>query len=234
MSPNGSGYPFFSVNIGISFPTLTIDIELDAKRREIVGLVGPNGAGKTSILRAVAGLQPVDRGVIVINEVFVDDAAKNQLVPARARRVGVVFQDYRLFPNLTALDNIAFGLRARGMKRAPAHRIAQEWIDRFELTDHASHKPAALSGGQSQRVALARALAAEPDVLLLDEPLAAIDFAARDEVRKQIRAYLQAFDGVTVVVSHDPEDLEQLATRVVSLDRGRVVATVDLMNRSTN
>jgi molybdate transport system ATP-binding protein len=219
---------FLQVHIGISFPTLTVDVELVADRREILGLAGANGAGKTSVLRAIAGLQPIDRGAITINGVLVDDAARNQFVASRDRRVGVVFQDYRLFPNLSTLENIAFGLRAQGKKRAEARRVASEWIERFGLSDHAHHKPHALSGGQSQRVALARALATEPDVLLLDEPLAAIDRSSRDEFRELLGTYLQTFDGVTVVVSHDPEDLDRLATRTIQLDRGRIVgADVD-------
>src|SRR5205085_7876386 len=128
-----------------------------------------------TILRALAGLQPIDRGRITINGRVVDDSAADVLVAPQDRRVGVVFQDYRLFAHLSALDNVAFGLRCRGTSRPEARRTAREWLERLDVADHAGHRPAALSGGQAQRVALARALATEPDVLLLDEPLAAID-----------------------------------------------------------
>lgn len=139
------------------------------------------------MLRAFARLRALDRGQIAINGVVVDDPDGDVLIDAQKRKVGVVFQDYRLFPHLSALDNIAFGLRSRGLKCSAARRIAAEWLDRLDLASHGDYKPATLSGGQAQRVALARALAIQPDVLLLDEPLAAIDPDSRAPIREDRR-----------------------------------------------
>ena len=136
-----------------------------------------------------------------------------------------MFQDYVLFPHLSALDNVAFGLRARGRSRAEARRIAGDWLATVGLTDHATRRPAALSGGEAQRVALARALAVEPRLLVLDEPLAALDQQARVAVRRDLRARMLAFDGVRILVTHDPIDAATLADRLVIVEHGRVVQT---------
>ena len=146
------------------------------------------------------------------------------VVPER-RPVSVVFQDYLLFPSLTALENVAFGLRARGVPKVEARTHAHAWLERVGLADHAHHRPRALSGGQAQRVALARALATEPRLLLLDEPLAALDAGTRGEVRRDLRRHLTTFDGVRLLVTHDPVDAFALADRVVILERGQVVQT---------
>jgi molybdate transport system ATP-binding protein len=145
------------------------------------------------------------------------------LVPVAERAVGVVFQDYLLFPHLTAADNVAFGLRAAGTRKATARRSALEWLDRMGLADHADAKPARLSGGQAQRVALARALATSPRLLLLDEPLAALDAGTRVQVRSDLRRHLAAYPGCTVLVTHDPLDAMVLADVLVVLEQGRVV-----------
>ena len=213
---------FVDAAIGIDYPDLRIDVEISGARREIIGLVGPNGAGKTTILRAIAGLQPIDRGQIAINGTIVDDPARDILTSPQQRRVGVVFQDFRLFPHLSALENVAFGLRCHGHGRSAARRLADEWLHRLGLDDHRNHRPATLSAGQSQRVALARALAVQPHVLLLDEPLAAIDSESRFGIRVDLRRYLETFDGVTILVSHQHDEVRALATRVVMLEAGRV------------
>jgi molybdate transport system ATP-binding protein len=135
----------------------------------------------------------------------------------------VVFQDYLLFPHLSALENVAFGLRARGAGKVAARQAAGEWLVRVGLGDHAGHRPHALSGGQAQRVALARALATDPLLLLLDEPLSALDVATRGEVRRDLRKYLDGFEGMRVLVTHDPVDAYALADRVIVLEAGRVV-----------
>ena len=158
---------------------------------EVVALLGPNGAGKTTLLRCLAGLLPLDGGRIVARRRLLDDPAAGVFVPPERRPVGVVFQDYLLFPHLTALENVAFGLRARGIAAArgpPAGRRAG-WSGSAWPTTPAS-EPAALSGGQAQRVALARALATEPRLLLLDEPLAALDAGTRGDVRRDLRRHL--------------------------------------------
>jgi molybdate transport system ATP-binding protein len=139
--------------------------------------------------------------------------------------MGMVFQDHLLFPRQSALDNVAFGLRARGASKAAARHAARAWLDRFDLTDHAGALPRTLSGGQSQRVALARALATEPRLLLLDEPLAALDASTRLRVRTELRRHLATFAGARLLVTHDPLDAIVLADRLVILEAGRVTQT---------
>jgi molybdate transport system ATP-binding protein len=146
-------------------------------------------------------------------------------VPTGERPIGFVFQDYLLFPRLSALDNVAFGLRARRHNKADARRRAREWLERFDLADHADAKPRALSGGQAQRVALARALATDPRLLLLDEPLAALDAGARITVRAELRRHLATFPGARLLVTHDPLDAIVLADRLVIVEHGRVTQT---------
>jgi molybdate transport system ATP-binding protein len=143
-------------------------------------------------------------------------------VPVEHRRVGYVFQDYLLFPHLSVLENVAFGPRALGHGRGEARAGASMWLERLGLGALAERRPRELSGGQAQRVALARALAAEPQVLLLDEPLAALDVEVRDEVRAELAAHLAEFAGATIVVTHDLADAVALATRTVVLEAGRV------------
>ncbi|MFH9012365.1 ABC transporter ATP-binding protein [Streptomyces sp. NPDC017943] len=194
-----------------------LDVTLAAAPGDVVALLGPNGAGKTTALRALAGLVPLTSGHLRLDGTALDGS------PPEARPVGVVFQDYLLFPHLTALDNVAFGPRCRGAGKAEARARAAEWLDRMGLADHAGVKPRRLSGGQAQRVALARALATEPRLLLLDEPLAALDARTRLEVRAQLRRHLAAFEAVAVLVTHDPLDAMVLADRLVVVEDGAVV-----------
>jgi molybdate transport system ATP-binding protein len=205
-----------------SLGTLELAVELDVADGETVAVLGPNGAGKTTLLRALAGLLPIDRGCIAIDGVVVDDPATSTFVAPERRSVGVVFQDYLLFPHLNARENVAFGLRSRGVGRSEARRRAEEWLARVGLPDRGGDKPRHLSGGQAQRVALARALAPEPEVLLLDEPLAALDIGIRIELRRELRALLAAFGGSRVLVTHELLDAVALADRVVVLEGGRV------------
>lgn len=166
-------------SITVQIGRLGVDVELVVEPGEVVAILGPNGAGKSTVLRALAGLLPIDDGRITITTgdetVVLDDPSAEIFVAAEDRPVGFVFQDYLLFPRLTALENVAFGLRARGMGKVEARRRSVEWLERMGLGDHVDHRPRQLSGGQAQRVALARALATEPRLLLLDEPLAALD-----------------------------------------------------------
>ncbi|MFF9278254.1 ABC transporter ATP-binding protein [Streptomyces griseosporeus] len=194
-----------------------LDVELTAAPGDVVALLGPNGAGKTTALRALAGLVPLNGGRLRLDGTDLDR------LPPEARPVGVVFQDYLLFPHLTALDNVAFGPRCRGAGKAEARAEAAAWLDRMGLADHAGAKPRRLSGGQAQRVALARALATHPRLLLLDEPLAALDARTRLEVRAQLRRHLAAFEAVAVLVTHDPLDAMVLADRLVVVEHGRIV-----------
>jgi molybdate transport system ATP-binding protein len=202
-------------------PDFILDIELSASPGEVVALLGPNGAGKTTALRALAGLIGLDDGHITL------DGVKLDRVPTEKRRIGVVFQDYLLFPHLSALDNVAFGPRCRRVPRRLAREQARDLLTRVGLEDHVRKRPRQLSGGQAQRVALARALAAEPRLLLLDEPLAALDARTRLETRAQLRGHLSSFPGATILVTHDPLDALMLADRLVVVEDGRVVQTGD-------
>jgi molybdate transport system ATP-binding protein len=203
--------------------SLRLDVELTARGGETVALLGPNGAGKTTLFRCLAGLLPIDEGRIDLDDVTLDDATSGAFVPPEERPVAVTFQDYLLFPNMSALENVAFGLRSSGVPKAEARARALAWLERVGLADHANHRPRALSGGQAQRVALARALATQPRLLLLDEPLAALDAGTRGDVRRDLRRHLATFRGVRLLVTHDPLDAYTLAERVVVIEGGRVV-----------
>ena len=201
----------------------TADVDLRVGAGEVVALTGPNGSGKTTTLRTVAGLERLASGRLTLGDAVLDDGASS--VPAERRRVATVFGDHRLFPHLSALENVAFGPRAAGVPRAEARHRAQTWLDRLGVGDLAGRRPAALSGGQSQRVALARALVADPAALVLDEPLAAVDPAARADVHRVLAEHLRSFPGPCLLVTHDAADAAALADRVVTLggthDAGR-------------
>ena len=202
-----------------------LDLALTAEPGEVVALLGPNGAGKSTTLRALAGLLPVDRGHVRLGAHVLEHTVTGVRRPPERRQVGVVFQDYLLFPHLTARENVAFGLRARGVDRATARARADEQLVRVGLADHAGKRPRELSGGQAQRVALARALVTDPQLLLLDEPLAALDAGTRVEVRADLRRRLADFAGATVLVTHDALDAFVLADRLVVVEGGRVAQT---------
>ena len=200
-----------------------LEAELHVGAGEVVAVLGPNGAGKTTALRALAGLTPLDAGTVELDGALLDAPGQGVFAPPERRSVGVVFQDYLLFPHLSAVDNVAFGLRARGVGRSAAHGVAERWLDRVGLAGHGRARPRQLSGGQAQRVALARALAPQPRLLLLDEPLAALDAGTRAGIRSELRRHLSAYDGCAVLVTHDPLDAMVLADRLVVLEAGRVV-----------
>jgi molybdate transport system ATP-binding protein len=210
-------------HVGVTVGALQLDVELRVAPGEVLALLGPNGAGKTTVLRALAGLAVLDHGRITIDGTVMDDPATDVFVEPEHRPIGVVFQDYLLFQHMSVRENVAFGLRARGVARQQARTRADEWLARVALSDYADQRPRALSGGQAQRVALARALAATPRVLLLDEPLAALDAATRATVRRDLRRFLDSFDGMRVLVTHDPVDAYALADRVAIVEHGRVV-----------
>lgn len=227
-----SGDTRLRVDIRVERGPFSLDVELDVAD-ETVAVVGPNGAGKSTLLRSIAGLDRPATGSIVLHDDVLDDARDDIHVEPEHRGVGVVFQDYLLFPHRSALDNVAYGLRARGHRRRAARRRAAELLDGVGLTGQATLRPPALSGGQAQRVALARALAIEPGVLLLDEPLAALDIKARHDIRRRLRAHLRAFRGPTLLVTHDPIEAATLADRLVVLEHGRVTqsGTIDEVTR---
>jgi molybdate transport system ATP-binding protein len=207
----------------VSRGTFTLRAELSVEPGEVMAVLGPNGAGKSSLLRAVAGLLAVDSGSIELDGRPVDAPDAGVFVPPEARGIGVVFQDHRLFPHLRVIDNVAFGPRSRGASRAEARAAASMWIERLGLTQFADRHPGRLSGGQAQRVALARALAASPRALLLDEPLAALDVQTRAEVQGELREHLAAYDGPTLLVTHDPVEALVLADRIAVIENGTVV-----------
>jgi molybdate transport system ATP-binding protein len=209
-------------DLGVRLASFELAAAIAAADGETVVVLGPNGAGKTTALRAIAGLQPLDTGRVVVDEEVLDDPTTRTWVPPERRAIGVVFQQYLLFPHLSALENIAFGLRARGTPGRVARSRAREWIERVGLSAHAEARPATLSGGQAQRVALARALAIEPRVVLLDEPLAALDATSRIELRRELRRQLAAIPAARLVVTHDPVDAFALGDRVVVLEHGQV------------
>ena len=193
-----------------------LDVDISAEPGDVVALVGPNGAGKSTLVHALAGLQHAEGSALLAGRELLS------LVP-QERAVGVVFQDQRLFPHLSALDNVAFGLRSRGRPKASARADARSWLDRLGVGGVADRKPSQLSGGQAQRVAIARALVTEPDLLLLDEPFTGLDVGVAATLRIELGRHLSDFRGVTVLVTHDALDALTLATSVAVLDGGRVV-----------
>jgi molybdate transport system ATP-binding protein len=205
-----------TANVRVTRPGHVLDVSLTARPGEIVALVGPNGAGKTTLLRALAGTVAVEGTVVVAGSSWTS-------LPPHRRRVGLVQQEHALFPHLTALQNVAFGPRARGTRRTTSEQRARDLLDRLGVGELADRRPDQLSGGQSQRVAVARALATEPDLLLLDEPFAALDVAVAQGLREELASHLAGFAGVTLLVTHDPVDMFTLAHRLVVLDGGRVV-----------
>lgn len=206
----------------VELDRFALDVSLTAQPGDVVALVGPNGAGKTTMLRAVAGLLALASGSVTIGGSLVDEPSTGTWVPPHRRPVGFVFQDLRLFPHLNVVDNVAYGLRRRGVERHEARRRATDWLERIGIADLDAARPTTLSGGQAQRVALARALVLDPEVLLLDEPLSALDADARMAIRGELRRHLAAVRGTTLLIAHDLIDVVGLATRVVVLEEGRV------------
>ncbi|HEY5930823.1 MAG TPA: ATP-binding cassette domain-containing protein, partial [Burkholderiales bacterium] len=191
---------------------------------------GPSGAGKSITLRAIAGLETPDSGRIAVAGKVLFDSSLGINVPARERSVAYLFQDYALFPHLTVVDNIGFGLKQWWQRRLPADvmRRVDELLELFELRGLGRAFPWELSGGQRQRVALARALIQHPEVLLLDEPFAALDPLLRERMREELLKTRSLFNVPMLVITHDPDDVALLAESLVVLDLGRVVQTVDL------
>ena len=200
----------------------TLDLRLSIPAGRTTALLGPNGAGKSTAVGAVAGLLPVDSGRIELAGRVLDDPDEDVLLPPEARRVGVVFQDHLLFPHMSVLENVAFGLRSRGSPRDEARSRALAWIGRVGLEGMADRRPRELSGGEARRVALARALATEPELLLLDEPLSALDVSGRAELRRVLGEHLRSFRGPRLLITHDPAEAFQLADEIHVMEGGRV------------
>lgn len=205
--------------------TFTLDVDLDVAAGEIVAILGPNGAGKSTLLGAISGLiRPTSGRVTVAGRVVAQRTASARVfVPPERRRIGLLSQDPLLFPHLSAIENIAFGQRVQGRPRADAKRDAREWLNAVGLAGLGDRRPAALSGGQRQRVAIARALAARPDVLLLDEPLAALDVQTATHIRRLLSERLTATGTTAIVVTHDVLDAIVLADRCAIVNAGRII-----------
>ncbi|MFI6825003.1 ABC transporter ATP-binding protein [Micromonospora sp. NPDC050187] len=204
-----------------------LDVRLRVAPGEVVALLGPNGAGKTTALRALAGLRSLTAGHVTLDGRDLDRPADAAWTPPERRRVGVVFQDYLLFPHLSAEENVAFGPRRQGLDRRTARASARQWLDRVGLAGYAARRPRELSGGQAQRVALARALAVRPALLLLDEPLAALDARTRLDTRTELQRHLAVHPGAALLVTHDALDALVLADRLVVVEAGVVVQEGD-------
>jgi molybdate transport system ATP-binding protein len=214
---------FDDVSVKMGGVTILEGVSASIPHGSAAAIIGPNGAGKTTLLRALAGLMPVSSGRLTLDGRVLDDAATGEFVEPADRPVGLVFQNYRLFPHLSVLDNVAFYARSRGLGRARSREQAGRWIDAFSLGPLSARPPAELSGGQAQRVALARALAAEPALLLLDEPLAALDAGTRLDVQAELRRHLAEFAGPALLVTHDPLEALVLADRLLVVEGGRMV-----------
>jgi molybdate transport system ATP-binding protein len=219
--------PMLDAHLVVDRGTFRLDARLRIAAGEVVALLGPNGAGKTTALRTLAGLTALSAGHIDLAGAVLDDPDQRVFTPPERRPIGVVFQDYLLFPHLSALDNVAFGPRRRGHDRRAARTQAAAWLARVGLTEHARRKPRQLSGGQAQRVALARALAISPALLLLDEPLAALDARTRLETRAELHRHLADHPGATLLVTHDPLDALVLADRLIIIEDGHIVQEGD-------
>ena len=215
---NGAGAPVVLENLSRSFGAVRAlhGLSLDIAPGELVALLGPSGCGKTTALRILAGFETADSGSVTV------DGKDVSRIPAARRDMGMVFQSYSLFPNMTALDNVGFGLRMRKHRGAQRSHRAGELLEMVGLTDQAKKYPHQMSGGQQQRVALARALAIEPRVLLLDEPLSALDAKVRLQLREQIRSLQQRLGTTTLFVTHDQEEALSMADRVGVMKEGRL------------
>jgi molybdate transport system ATP-binding protein len=212
--------PYLDAHVVVRRPGHTLDVHLQAEPGDVIAVIGPNGVGKSTLVRALAGIVPLTEGHVTC----AGDGweGPDGRADARDRQVGMVFQDGLLFPHLSALANVAFGPRSRGARRAEAERSARDWLERFGVAGLADRRPGQLSGGQAQRVSIARALATAPRLLLLDEPLSALDVSVAMALRLELSRHLAAYDGATILVTHDALDAMTVANRVLVLADGRV------------
>ncbi|MCP3754806.1 ABC transporter ATP-binding protein [Streptomyces sp. TBY4] len=215
-APGGARVEFRGLRRAFGSTVALDGLDLTIEPGELVALLGPSGCGKTTALRVVAGFEQPDSGEVLL------DGQDITRVPANRRDAGMVFQSYSLFPNLNARDNVAFGLRVRKVGAAARRERAAELLDLVGLPDHGDRYPHQMSGGQQQRVALARALALRPRVLLLDEPLSALDAKVRSGLREEIRRLQLSLGITTVFVTHDQEEALSMADRVAVLNAGRL------------
>lgn len=200
-----------------------VELALSVREGEVLALMGPSGSGKSTVLAALAGTVSIESGRIVLGGDVLADADTRVHVPPNRRAVGLLGQEPMLFPHMTVTENIAFAARAHHERAVGASAEAASWLDRLELTELASARPAALSGGQCQRVALARALAARPRLLLLDEPFSSLDVEAAQDMRALVGEQLARSGTTSILVSHDASDALALADRLVVIESGRIV-----------
>ena len=212
-------------DIQLRLSRLNLDIAFTVEAGEVVALLGPNGSGKSTTLRALVGLLPLAGGRIVLDGTVLDDPAQHVKIPPEKRPIGLMFQDYLLFPHLSTLENVAFGLRAKGTDKKAARDKASQTLARLGLEGLAEAKPGSMSGGQQQRVAMARALVTDPRLLLLDEPLAALDVSTKTDVRRLLRQVLRQSHAANVLVTHDLLDAVALGDRMIVIQDGEVVQT---------
>ncbi|MGQ0722689.1 MAG: ABC transporter ATP-binding protein [Candidatus Eiseniibacteriota bacterium] len=215
--------PALEAHVAVTLGSFTLDASLAVQRGEVLVLLGPNGSGKTTCLDLLAGLRAPDRGRVTLDGTVLCDTERGIDLAPEERRVGLVFQDFALFPHRTVRGNVDYGPRARGESREAATRTAAEWLTRLDLHAMADRPVGELSGGQKQRVAIARALASGARVLLLDEPFASLDATMRAGVRAELRVFLRSVGCPAVLVTHDPLDAFVMADRVAVLEGGRVV-----------
>jgi len=218
-------------HIGKQFDGKTVldDICFEIGTGEIMSLLGPSGSGKTTLLHLILGLTGADRGSIVFGD---EDLTR---VPMKKRGFNIVFQDFALFPNLNAYENIVYGLRNK--KGLVSPKEVQEYIDFLELTPHLNKKIGELSGGQKQRVALARTLVAKPKLLLLDEPLSALDGVIKESIKQRIQSIAREFKLTTLIVTHDPEEALTMSDKILIINQGRIAqfgAPQDIIGRPAN
>ena len=212
------------VELKIRIESRRVDLELNIAAGEVLAVLGPNGAGKSTVLHAIAGLLHPDDGTVRVGDRLLTDTSSRVDVATHERRVGLLMQDPLLFPHLSVAANVAFGPRSgKQLGRKASREAAFHWLDEVEATELADRMPRQLSGGQAQRVALARALAAEPDVLLLDEPMAGLDVAVATAMRQVLRRVLARDGRSALLVTHDLLDVVTLADRVVVIESGRIV-----------
>jgi molybdate transport system ATP-binding protein len=200
--------------------SFSLDVELAIPPGHTIALLGPNAAGKSTAVAALTGLLRLGGGHIRLGTRTLDDPASSTFVAADERNIGVVFQDGLLFPHLSALDNISFGLRSRGVNKRAARTAAAGWLDRVGGADIANRRPGDLSGGQAQRVALARALATDPEMILLDEPFSSLDVTDRARLRHLLDDHLADFGGPRLLITHDPAEAFLLADQIWVIENG--------------